>query len=199
MRHSYAYFLVSLVVAGTLVAASGCKREARSFEPIAPNADTVRWTRQSDLQPGGIDTNVPAGSIIKMSGSVKNDYEENAQALSEGKRLYSAYNCVGCHAHGGGAIGPALMDEKWIYGSEPQQVFSTIVEGRPNGMPSFGARLPAYQIWQLAAYVRSMSGLVDKQAAPGRDDAMKLGKPENSRSTEKPVDSNPSKSEERPK
>ena len=198
MRHSYSSLLVSLAVGSALLAA-GCKREARSFEPIAPNADTVRWTRQSDLLPGGIDTNAPPEATIKISGPVKNDYEENAQALSEGKRLFAAYNCTGCHAHGGGAIGPALMDEKWIYGSEPQQVFSTIVEGRPNGMPSFGPRVPAYQIWQLVAYVRSLSGLVDKQAAPGRDDAMQLDKPENSRSTEKPIDSNPSQSEERPK
>ena len=67
-------------------------------------------------------------------------------------------NCTGCHAHGGGAIGPPLMDDSWIYGSHPDQIFATIVEGRPNGMPSFRGKLPDYEIWQLAAYVRSLSG-----------------------------------------
>ena len=77
---------------------------------------------------------------IVPSGFVPDTYEENAFALSEGKRLYSAFNCVGCHAHGGGGMGPALIDDKWIYGHEPGQIFATIVEGRPNGMPSFGAQ-----------------------------------------------------------
>ena len=56
-------------------------------------------------------------------------------------------------------MGPPLMDDEWIYGSEPENIFATIVEGRPNGMPSFRGRIPDYQVWQLVAYVRSMSGL----------------------------------------
>ena len=70
------------------------------------------------------------------------EYEENAYAIAEGKRLFSAYNCVGCHGHGGGGMGPPLMDDNWIYGEEPEQIFSTLVEGRPNGMPTFGAEDP---------------------------------------------------------
>jgi cytochrome c oxidase cbb3-type subunit III len=118
--------------------------------------------------------------------AVKNEYENNAYAMSEGKRLFKQMNCVGCHAHGGGAIGPALMDDKWIYGSQPDQIFSTIVEGRPNGMPAFHDKLPDYQVWQIAAYVRSMSGLANSDAAPGRDDDMNVGNPENSKDKEKP-------------
>ena len=30
------------------------------------------------------------------------------------------------------------MDAEWIYGSHPEQIYSDIVQGRPNGMPSFG-------------------------------------------------------------
>src|SRR5919199_1094602 len=86
-------------------------------------------------------------------------YDNNAPAIAEGQFLYNQMNCVGCHAHGGGAIGPALMDDKWIYGSQPEQIFATIVEGRPNGMPSFRGRIPDHQVWEIAAYVRSMSGL----------------------------------------
>jgi len=93
-------------------------------------------------------------------------------------------NCVGCHSHGGGGMGPALMDSKWIYGSKPEQIFATIVEGRPNGMPSFRGKLPDYQVWQLVAYVRSLSGNVSSNAAPGRDDDMQIKKPENSKDKE---------------
>jgi cytochrome c oxidase cbb3-type subunit 3 len=120
------------------------------------------------------------------SQPVVNEYENNAFALSEGKRLFSQMNCVGCHAHGGGGMGPALMDSKWIYGHQPEQIFSTILEGRPNGMPSFRGKLPDYQIWQLAAYVRSLSGQTSKSAAPGRDDDMQSKEPENSKEKETP-------------
>ena len=47
-----------------------------------------------------------------------------------------------------------------------------IVEGRPNGMPSFRGKIPDQQIWQLAAYVRAMSGNVaqGRRAEPSRCD-----------------------------
>ena len=38
-------------------------------------------------------------------------------------------------------------------------------------MPAFADRIPQDQIWQLVAYVRSMSGLAPQDAAPNRDDA----------------------------
>ncbi len=66
------------------------------------------------------------------------------------------YNCIGCHANGGGGIGPPLIKQQWIYGGEPANIFDTIVKGRPNGMPAWGDRIPEYQIWQIVAYVRSM-------------------------------------------
>src|SRR3954466_13186998 len=140
-----------------------CKREQRSFSVAPPAAVPVQAIALSDLQPG---STLPAPPV-------PNEYEENAFALSEGKRLYTQMNCVGCHAHGGGGMGPALMDEKWIYGSHPEQIYLTIVQGRPNGMPSFAGKLPNQEVWQLVAYVRSMSGLASSGASPGREDHMK--------------------------
>ena len=34
------------------------------------------------------------------------------------------------------------MDREWIYGGQPANIFATIVEGRPNGMPSWRGRIP---------------------------------------------------------
>src|SRR5215204_4768535 len=135
-----------------------CERETRQFSPEAPSTEAVQYTPLTDYRVGG-----PAGEPMQGGNTLSTrppaDYEENAYAVSEGKRLYSMFSCHGCHAHGGGDMGPPLMDDRWIYGHRPEQIFSTIIEGRPNGMPSFGSRVPAYQVWQLAAYVRSMSGL----------------------------------------
>jgi cytochrome c oxidase cbb3-type subunit 3 len=181
-----------LLIAWAAVACAllvSCEREIRSFRPEPPTVRTgEQWIRLSNLQPGaGQPVGVVVGPAV-AAGQVKNEYEENAFALSEGKRLFSSFNCTGCHANGGGGMGPPLLDDKWIYGHEPQQVFATIVEGRPNGMPTFGGRIPAYQIWQLAAYVRSISGLVPKDAAPGRDDDMQGKPPENTKDPETPVE-----------
>jgi cytochrome c oxidase cbb3-type subunit III len=105
--------------------------------------------------------------------------EANAWAVSEGKRLYTWYNCGGCHgAGGGGGMGPALLDSAWLYGPSPEAVHETITRGRPNGMPPFAGRIPDAQIWQLTAYVRSMSGLVPGADRPGRADSMQLRTPE---------------------
>ena len=52
---------------------------------------------------------------------------------------------AGCHANGGGGIGPPPIrkDQRdWIYGGEPSNVFDTIVKGRPNGMPTWGGKIP---------------------------------------------------------
>lgn len=144
--------------------------------------------RQSPLQ---------AGPVVRQA-RLRSQYEGNAYAVSEGKRLFSQFNCVGCHGHGGGAIGPPLMDAQWIYGSEPENIFASIVEGRPNGMPAFGGKISTTQVWQLAAYVRSMSGLLRKDVAPGRDDALQVAPQEQATTKQKPVESSPPPQSQRP-
>jgi cytochrome c oxidase cbb3-type subunit 3 len=64
------------------------------------------------------------------------------------------------------------MDEFWIYGSDPQNIYASIVEGRPNGMPSFRGKIAENQVWQLVSYVRSLSGNVAYDALPSRTDHM---------------------------
>ena len=52
-------------------------------------------------------------------------YQRDAYDVAQGKQLFSWMNCVGCHAHGGGGIGPALMDAQWIYGGKhPADLFA---------------------------------------------------------------------------
>jgi cytochrome c oxidase cbb3-type subunit 3 len=150
---------VSVALALTL---TSCHRENRYFEP--PTG--------SDVAPSQVQLSplVAGGSSLQFREQQTKMYEENAWHLSEGKRLYQWFNCVGCHAHGGGDSGPPLMDDRWIYGGEIDQIYLSIVQGRPNGMPAFGGKIPSQQVWQLAAYVRSMGGHGPKAARPGRDD-----------------------------
>jgi cytochrome c oxidase cbb3-type subunit 3 len=84
-------------------------------------------------------------------------YEGNPEAIGAGQRLFNWYNCAGCHFHGAGGMGPSLMDGEWIYGGRLDQIYQTIVQGRPNGMPSWGGKIPDNEIWEIAAYVKSLS------------------------------------------
>ena len=159
------------------IAAGGCEREARRFSESASKTAPADAVRASPIQAGG---------AAQPSSPPRTAYEQNAYAVSQGQRLYVAFNCVGCHSHGGGGSGPALMDDKWIYGHEPANVYQSIVQGRPNGMPSFGGRIPEAQVWQIVAYVRSMSGQLGSATAPGRTDSMKAAEPEAARDREIP-------------
>ena len=114
----------------------------------------------------------PPISAYATAKAAASPYEGNAYAISQGQKLFEQYNCSGCHFHGGGGIGPALMDEEWIYGSSPAKIYETIAEGRPNGMPAWGHRIPAQHIWQLVAYVRSLGNLEPPATISPRSDEM---------------------------
>jgi cytochrome c oxidase cbb3-type subunit 3 len=145
------------------IALAGCERENRRFREIASTASTTPVVTQSELRAGG-----PSDAL-----TVDHPYLHNAWAAAEGKRLFTWMNCAGCHSpNGGGAMGPPLTDEEWIYGAEPENIFATITGGRPNGMPAFGGKLSNQQVWQLVAYVRTLSGLARKDVKPSRNDAM---------------------------
>jgi len=140
-------FLIS-IAASAVVSLAGCDRGAHS--PLstgqADHADTI----VSALAPG-VDH-----SLVTVDPKAA-AYYNNREAVNTGKRLFQQYNCSGCHSNGGGGMGPSLMDDEWIYGGRLEQIHETLVEGRPNGMPSWGGKVPDEQLWQLAAYVRSMS------------------------------------------
>lgn len=155
---------------------TACEREAREFrgEPPVASRITGQTTRLEPGRPGEVRVRPPVANVaVRTTGP----YDENAYGIAEGQRLYSWFNCVGCHSHGGGGMGPPLMDEAWIYGGSSPEIFASILQGRENGMPSFRDRLTDQQAWQLVAYVRSMSARVPLDARPGRPDAMHVMQP----------------------
>lgn len=144
----------AFVLALAALAVVACRRETRKNRPPA-----YLETLAADAMP---------------APGTPGPYDENAYAIGEGARLFTQMNCVGCHFHGGGGMGPALMDRAWLYGGDDANIFASILLGRPNGMPAFRSRLTDDQAWQLVAYVRSLSGRAPSQAAPARDDHMSV-------------------------
>jgi cytochrome c oxidase cbb3-type subunit 3 len=179
-----------LLLAGLLVLA-GCEREERHFQAETHNATpTASAVRESSNQPARA-----LGGDVRSAASNISMYDDNAHAVADGRRLYRWFNCAGCHANGGGGIGPALMDSEWRYGSDPQSLFDTIMKGRPNGMPSFGGHIPEDQVWRIVAYVRAMGGAVRSDVATSRPDSLYPGKPENFRSPQPAIEKGDSKPE----
>ena len=161
-----------------LLGTAACEREARRYQELPAAANRESAVRVSQLEPGA----------PQSSAEVQSPYQKNAWGMGEGKRLYGAYNCAPCHGvNGGGAIGPALIDDKWIYGAKADQIYATISQGRPDGMPSFGGHITTQQIWQLVAYVQAMSGQVPPTAAPGRNDDQMAALPESRQSKQVPL------------
>jgi cytochrome c oxidase cbb3-type subunit 3 len=76
---------------------------------------------------------------------------------SEGARLFIAYNCADCHGPDGvGLMAPSLQDGRWRFGGSEEEVYRSIYDGRPEGMPRWGRMIPADHVRQLAAYVRTL-------------------------------------------
>jgi len=93
------------------------------------------------------------GDIAPLANPLGND----PAALEDGRRWFVRYNCVGCHGgRAGGGMGPSLRDTDWLYGSTPDRIYSSIAQGRGHGMPAWGTRVPAKQLWELTAYVTSL-------------------------------------------
>ena len=79
-----------------------------------------------------------------------------ADAIEAGKTVFAA-NCVACHGENGTGntdVGaPNLTDKFWIYGGDPQSVYTTVWGGRQGHMPTWEARLSAVDRKILALYL----------------------------------------------
>jgi cytochrome c oxidase cbb3-type subunit III len=159
--HSPSRLRCLLLLGGVLVAVgSGCQRSKRTLLETAPMN----------------------GRPEPIVGSRHNPYEDNAYAMTEGQRLYEWYNCSGCHARGGGGIGPPLMADVWRYGKDPGNIYTSIVDGRPNGMPSWRRKMPEYQVWQIVTYVQTLGADRSIASPPGpREEHMQAGEGATSR------------------
>ena len=149
---------VSLVA---LLALGEACRESRAAELTEAPA------QQAATQPVRADSAAPfvahlehirPGDAPPRGTTMRNPYAGNAQAVATGAKLFVSYNCVDCHgADGSGAMGPSLADGRWHFGGADGEVFESIYQGRPDGMPAWGSAIAPNQIWMLVAYVQSLS------------------------------------------
>lgn len=82
------------------------------------------------------------------------------QAVELGRSLYDN-NCAACHGSDARGVPgfPNLTDDDWLYGGDGAAIYQSILNGRTGMMPPMGAALDDPTAENLAAYVRSLSGL----------------------------------------
>jgi cytochrome c oxidase cbb3-type subunit 3 len=146
-------FLHLLVLSlGAALACSGCNKVQGGSGAVA------KPLPEQHTAPAPMGQRAGTGDSASVL-STENPYEGSKQAALEGQKIYLAMNCTTCHAYdGSGNQGPDLTDTRWRYGGLPIQIFNSIHDGRPKGMPAWGDKLTADQIWKLVTYVESFGG-----------------------------------------
>jgi cytochrome c oxidase cbb3-type subunit 3 len=142
--------LVRSALAITCMAA--CREQA-----AAPSTSATARTTENAIVISKHDDRVFAGGLMPPAERVTNSALHDAKAAEEGATLFTSMNCDGCHGGGAvGAVGPSLTDGRWRYGGADADIYRSIAEGRPKGMPSFGGALQPAMIWRLVAYIKSL-------------------------------------------
>jgi cytochrome c oxidase cbb3-type subunit 3 len=125
------------------IATIACQRQSQNDAGLAPPVTSVAIG--------------PLPGPAEYQPATRNPFAGDMAATHEGRRLFVAYNCAGCHGdHGGGGMGPSLRDERWLFGNSDEQIAQSITEGRAHGMPAWRQLLTPSQVWQITAYIKSM-------------------------------------------
>lgn len=124
--------LLGLLLLGLAV---GCSEEARPLEPQYPLT-----APSSDADPR-----------IAF-------FEDNRFQVAQGGRYSLWYGCEQCH--GLNAKGPEdLSDNTWRHGGRFSEIYAFVAERHPAPEERLSQRVPPEQLWQLTAYVRSLTSL----------------------------------------
>ncbi len=109
---------------------------------------------------------IPAALAASLAAQDTNPLAGKPDAIAAGKKLYQA-SCQSCHGGDArGARGPALATGRFEHGGDDGQLYQTIRFGiAGTQMPGFG--LTPDEIWQLVAYLRSLSGTVAEERVRG--------------------------------
>jgi mono/diheme cytochrome c family protein len=144
-----------------VASAIGLIAASRATEEAAPGLDYTK------ILPPDLVQKTPKGKL-------KNPYADTqADIVEQGRKLFFAYGCNGCHGGGGGGgMCPPLTNDVWVYGGDDDTIFRLVTLGsdelqklgytrigRENvvgPMPPFGAIIKsADDLWKIFAFVRS--------------------------------------------
>lgn len=142
-----------VVVACIITACSGTPEKVRegASGPVGLPSDSLL----SSVALGDI----AGGHPNTLTTLIHNPYEGSLAAAEAGHELFIKMNCVGCHGYAAkGGMGPDLTDAYWRYGGSPAEIYNSIFQGRPKGMPAWGRMVPRANIWKIVTYLQALGG-----------------------------------------
>ncbi len=95
-------------------------------------------------------------AVSKLDDETLWKMSRNPKFVAAGQATFVT-TCAPCHnVHLTGGIGPNLLDQNWIHGGRPMQIYHTVTTGVPaKGMPTWGPVLGAKKISEVVAFVLS--------------------------------------------
>lgn len=93
---------------------------------------------------------------------------DEPEAVDIGRKVYQTW-CTGCHGSDArGAKGyPNLADNDWLYGGEPEQILTSITNGRAGVMPPWQAVLGDKGVAAVTAYLQNPTSRTDGKVVQG--------------------------------
>ncbi|MGF2685243.1 cytochrome-c oxidase, cbb3-type subunit III [Marinobacter sp. DUT-3] len=126
-----------------------------NFQGLLGWSSTNQWeaeVQQAEARYGELYAKYGDTPIVELA--------DNDDAMKMGQRLF-ANNCAVCHGSAGrGSLGfPNLTDDDWLHGGEPDNILTTLQEGRTGNMPAKGMMpgMTSEQVDQVVNYVLSFS------------------------------------------
>jgi cytochrome c oxidase cbb3-type subunit 3 len=123
-------------------------------------AGTLGWTSGGEVKADLAENNRRLEAVFsRFRDRGVEELEHDPEALNFGRNVF-VNNCAACHGSDArGAKGyPNLTDGDWLYGGAPDQVITTILNGRGGVMPPLGAALGDQGVNEVANYVLTLSG-----------------------------------------
>ena len=121
---------------------------------------TLGWTSEGQYQEERAAANAAFDERFgELMALPLEELARHAGALEAGRNLYRT-NCSTCHGSDArGARGyPNLTNNHWIWGGEPDQIWTSIYEGRQAVMPGFDGALNEQEVTRTAVYVQQLAG-----------------------------------------
>jgi cytochrome c oxidase cbb3-type subunit 3 len=113
------------------------------------------WTARGQYE-AEVAVATETASAARASQPAGNPYHGNAVAIADGRQVWQQI-CSACHKpDASGLVGPSLVDPYWKYGHTDPELFQTVMDGRPGGMPAWGAQLGSDRVWRVLAYLETL-------------------------------------------
>lgn len=165
--------LAALAATGSMLLVLGaCQRDTQDVRGGAQGnvtlpqqqAAVTKSTDTTGLPPEGALAQVAIGDLAgignnTLDAKVANPYANDRASIEAGHEFFVNMNCASCHGYDlKGGMGPDLTDTYWRYGGSPADIYKSIYEGRPQGMPAWGRALPPAVVWKVVSYIQSKGG-----------------------------------------